>query len=832
MGIKKYIFLLLSFCCSTISLAVQRDSISIDPRWNYWHVEAIAPNGDWTFVYQIYPNNLNHNKAYAIHTDTKQKVEVTAIGQPQFTNNDFLIGKKELETVEVNLTSQKQNSLGVLKQQDWIEKEQTLCYIAEQNELVLKKYSKKGSQMIWSKKGISKYHLNPSKTELLFQKDDNTMLFQLDLKTLEEKQLLDIKEILPYSIIWNYQENAFTTIDQNNSILYINLDKGFSKTIEIPKANASIVDLSASFFLNDDLYISCRVDNAIKDPIKDYLDIWNGNDRDLKNKVNPRQEGELKAFVYNQSNGRLTEHPRSKKQEYFNMGIPNYILVYEPLELQDYSKVYEDKRYRLLDLKSMEELGTLTTTETQHLIYRLYQSPNGNQILYPNGTSWEIYNFENQRRINISHTDTFSTPVWTDDSKLVLHHNGHNLLAYNIKTQQTEKLTNLKGKNRFAFINTIRKTNSNYIDTNKPFLFCVQHEDNKTTYYSWFKNKLTKIVDQTSNKLNTQYLNNGVASDGKTVVWTEENYNLPQTVKVYRNEKVSTLLEPELPKELYTWRKQKVIHYKDKFGVDLSGILWYPKDYNPSKKYPMVTMIYERLEHLKSEFEIPTVFNMTGFNRAVLNEQGYFVFQPDTYVSEEGPGLSAVKCVTKGIEAITAIEPSIDKTKIGLIGFSFGGYKSSFILGNTSLFVAGISGGAVQDMTNWNYEYNYYRKMPNWFMLENEQYGLKESFGANPEKYYNNSPIHFAQNYQAPILLWAGMYDDNVHWENTRHMYIALQRYKKPVIALFYKNEGHSNIKEKEQKDITNKVLNWFDYYLKGNKDIEWISKGIDYNNY
>lgn len=832
MDIKSRFYLLLLFCCSTISLAVQRDSISIDPRWNYWHVDAIAPNGDWAFVYQIYPNDVNDTKAFAVHTDTKQKVEVTGINQPQFTSNNFLIGKKELETVEMNLTSNRQTSLGFLKQQDWIENEQTLCYITAQNELILKKYSKKGHQIIWNKKRIQRYYLNPSTTGLLYQVEGNTLLYQLDLKTLEEKQLLDIKEILPYYIEWNSQENAVTMSLKEKNILYIDLDKGISKTIEIPKSEAPIVDISVSFFLNDDLYVSYRIDNATKDPTKEYLDIWNGNDQELKYKVLKKEEGELKAFVYSQSNDQLSELARSKKQEYLNIGISNYLLVYDPLKLQDYSKIYEDKRYRLLELKSMKELGTLTITDVQYLDYNLFCTRNDKHILYPNEDAWEVYDFENHKRISIPHTDTFSTPLWGNDSKLVLYHDGQNLLAYNLKTRQTEKITDLKGKNRFRFINTIQKMRNSYIDISKPFLFSIRHEDNKTSYYSWFKDKLNKLVDSSAHKLNTQYLTNGVSLDGKTVVWTEENFNQPQTVKIYRYEKVSTLLDPELPEELYDWRKQKVIHYKDKYNVDLSGTLWYPKDYDPTKKYPMVTYVYERLGHFRSEFEIPTLYNQSGFNRALLNDEGYFVFQPDTYVSEEGPGLSAVECVTKGIEAITVIEPAINKTKMSLIGFSFGGYKTSFILGNTKLFATGVSGGGAHDIIGWNYEYNYYRKMPNWFMLENEQYGMKESFGTNPSKYNNNSPIHFAQNYKAPVLLWTGMGDYNVTWENTRHMFVALQRYKKPVIALFYKKEIHSLSLQKEQADLTTRIFDWFDHYLKDKKEVEWIKKGIDYNTY
>lgn len=216
----------------------------------------------------------------------------------------------------------------------------------------------------------------------------------------------------------------------------------------------------------------------------------------------------------------------------------------------------------------------------------------------------------------------------------------------------------------------------------------------------------------------------------------------------------------------------------------------------------------------------------------LLNEQGYFVFMPDTYVSEEGAGLSALECVTKGIEAITVAEPSIDKTKLGLMGHSFGGYETSFIFSQTNLFTAGVSGAGAHNLIKYTYEYNYALKMPNWFRAEGNQIDLRVSFGENPMKYHNNSPIHSAQNFETPVLLWTGMKDHTVYWKQTQHMCVALQRYRKSVIALFYKEEEHSMRKKNEQLDLTYRVLDWFDYYLKGNKEIDWISKGIDYHSY
>jgi dipeptidyl aminopeptidase/acylaminoacyl peptidase len=85
----------------------------------------------------------------------------------------------------------------------------------------------------------------------------------------------------------------------------------------------------------------------------------------------------------------------------------------------------------------------------------------------------------------------------------------------------------------------------------------------------------------------------------------------------------------------------------------------------------------------------------------------------------------------------------------------------------------------------------------------------------------------YAQNVTAPMLLWTGTDDGNVSPEGTKSMFIALRKYKKPVIALFYDKEGHAMKKQETQRDLTVKILDWFNYHLKDYKDISWIHKYI-----
>lgn len=830
MDIRRMYITVLFLCSIHTWATIHRDSISMNKQWNYWHVAAISANGDWGFVYQMYPNDDKKNKVFTVNTDTKRKIEVTGIDLFSFTANNYLIGKKGSETIEVNLNDAKQqNSLGKLKQQDWIETEQLMVYTTENKELILRKYSKKDGKNILKLKGVSSYSCNPSKTKLIFQIEGSTIVYLLDLKTRSKKEVLDLKEPLT-SITWNFQEDAIATVLNNKDVGFLDLNKDDFKIISLPKSQDPIARVDVSFFRNNDLYINYWVGKSFENRIESFLDIWNGSDRELKYKEKGKPQSELKTVVYSQGSGKMIELRTSSKQNYLNIGIPNYVLVYDPLELQDYSQSVESIRYRILQLEPFKELGDLTIMTSFSNLYT--KAPIGNAILYAKGNAWEIYDFDTHKRISIPHLHEWPTPMWVEDAKEVFYSDGENVIRYNLKTKTTKKITNLKGKNSFQFLNVFPEKNRSYIDLNKPFLFSVYSSDYKTSYYSWFKNKLASLVEDSEHELSSYYnLNQGISADGNTAIWTQENYNQPHTVKVFRKGKVNTLLAPEVPEELYSWRKQKVIHYKDKYGIDLTGILWYPKEFDSTKKYPMITWVYERLGIERSRFEIPTLKNDTGFNRVLLNEQGYFVFMPDTYVSEEGPGLSALECVTKGIETISVLEPAIDKTRLGLAGHSFGGYETSFILGNSNLFKAGVSGGGIHDVIRCSYEYNYYRNKPNYFRMEGAQFYLKP-FNENPNKYYANSPIHFAQNYTTPLLLWTGMDDYNVHWEQTRHMYVALKRYQKPVIALFYEKEGHSISKYKSQKDLTLRFLEWFDYYLKDRTDKEWISKGVDYNNY
>lgn len=243
--------------------------------------------------------------------------------------------------------------------------------------------------------------------------------------------------------------------------------------------------------------------------------------------------------------------------------------------------------------------------------------------------------------------------------------------------------------------------------------------------------------------------------------------------------------------------------------------------------------IYEIQNHLKAIFNYPTYLNSDGFNTTILQENNYFVFFPDIIDTTQGTGLSALHCVEEGIKTVLKEEKTIDKENLGLFGFSHGGYKANFILTQSNIFKAVVSGAGNSDIIRSYFSYNENFISPFFFQFENGQYKMPKPFSEDKELYLLNSPILFTDQIKTPILTFTGKLDENIHWEQQREFFIALLRYNVPHVALFYKNEGHGLTKKENQIDITKRLMNWFDYYLnkKYTKETQWIKDYTSFEN-
>jgi len=280
-----------------------------------------------------------------------------------------------------------------------------------------------------------------------------------------------------------------------------------------------------------------------------------------------------------------------------------------------------------------------------------------------------------------------------------------------------------------------------------------------------FSNTYEYFIDDYSNADNPPVYT-VMNSKGKKVNVMEDNADLKQRMDDYGF----------VPVEFFEFTTSE--------GVSLNGYMMKPAGFDATKKYPVFMYMY-------GGPGVNTVMNEYGyFNYAwfqMLTQKGYIVVSVDNR-GTGGRGEEFKKCTylqLGNLESIDQIETAkylgtldyVDKDRIGVFGWSFGGYLSTLCMtkGN-KFFKAGI---AVAPVTNWRYYDNIYTER---FMRTPKE---------NADGYDDNSPINFVQKLKGPYLLVHGTADDNVHVQNSMDLVDALVNNNKDFEMFFYPNKNH-----------------------------------------
>jgi dipeptidyl aminopeptidase/acylaminoacyl peptidase len=444
------------------------------------------------------------------------------------------------------------------------------------------------------------------------------------------------------------------------------------------------------------------------------------------------------------------------------------------------------------------------------------------------GQQWTLFNIEDGSQYDINRNG-LQNPAFSDDNRYIFFESGNDLWKYDvvIKTLIPTKLA--PGKTaKIVNVTEYEQSPQSHIsvrsfDPKKTVLLEIRDPvQNLTSYNVWKENNTTKeIIPSTNDKIR-----NIVYDDRMSIFLTlEENYNkAPQLFLRSSAPKKQLLYGGDTADQTASLLKQDIIHYTSGEGLPLKGVLYYPVHYQPNKKYPMVVHIYQIQSDKSNEYFTPSYNNRDGLDIRTLTERGYFVLLPDTAVGPTGAGLSALHCVNKALDAVHT-HPNIDMQKVGLVGHSFGGYETNFIATHSNRFAAYISGAGISDIVRSYFSYNYHFAGPYYWQYEHGIFSMLP-FSNSKEIYFNNNPIYNIEGINAPILLWTGMKDQNVPWDQTMEFFIGLKRNQKPTIALFYPNGRHAlAFDSKEKKNLHTKVLEWWDYFLKNKKNVPWIDR-------
>ncbi len=269
--------------------------------------------------------------------------------------------------------------------------------------------------------------------------------------------------------------------------------------------------------------------------------------------------------------------------------------------------------------------------------------------------------------------------------------------------------------------------------------------------------------------------------------------------------------------ELYKWNAYD--------GTPLEGLLYRPEDFDPSRKYPVMVYFYERNSENLYSYHSPSPSRST-INIPFYVSRGYVVFVPDIVYSSGIPGESAYNCIVSGAESLTRF-PWIDKEHMAIQGQSWGGYQVAYLITRTSLFCAAGAGAPVANMTSAYGGIRWESGMSRQFQYEQTQSRIGRDLWHGVELYMENSPLFKLPQVKTPVLIMHNDDDGAVPWYQGIELFMGLRRLGKPAWLLEYNGEAHNLRQRRNTKDLSIRLQQFFDHYLKGAPAPAWMRTGV-----
>ena len=304
-----------------------------------------------------------------------------------------------------------------------------------------------------------------------------------------------------------------------------------------------------------------------------------------------------------------------------------------------------------------------------------------------------------------------------------------------------------------------------------------------------------------------------LSADGKVAAMVRSTYNSPPEIFAGLLGEWRQLTDNNARLRA-DWGKAESIEWTNE-GFNIQGWLVPPAKIEPGKKYPMVVLIHGGPSSVTTS-EWPASFGMARAMIAALSMRGYYVFLPNPRGSY-GQGEEFTRANIKdfgggdlrddlaGVDAVINKFP-IDPERLGVTGWSYGGFMTMWTVTQTNRFHAAVAGAGI---ANWQSYYG--QNLIDQWMIP--------FFGASvyddPGIYEKSSPIRFIKNVKTPTLIIAGERDAECPAPQSYEFWHALKTLGVPTKLIVYSGEGHLFLDPKNQLDRLEQTVAWFDKYLK-----------------
>jgi dipeptidyl aminopeptidase/acylaminoacyl peptidase len=263
-----------------------------------------------------------------------------------------------------------------------------------------------------------------------------------------------------------------------------------------------------------------------------------------------------------------------------------------------------------------------------------------------------------------------------------------------------------------------------------------------------------------------------------------------------------------------TWGKAENLVWTNE-GFNIQGWLLPPAKVESGKKYPMVVLIHGGPSSTEMP-DWPASFGMSRAIIAAMSSRGYYVLLPNprgsygqgeqfTRANAKDFGHGDLRDMLAGVDAAIKKYP-IDPARLGVTGWSYGGFMTMWIVTQTNRFGAAVAGAGI---ANWQSYYG--QNLIDQWMIP--------FFGASvyddPAVYEKSSPVRFIKNVKTATLVIVGERDAECPAAQSYEFWHALKTLGVPTQLIVYPGEGHLFIEPKNQADRMDQTVAWFDKYLK-----------------
>jgi dipeptidyl aminopeptidase/acylaminoacyl peptidase len=734
---------------------------------------------------------------------------------------------------------------------------------------------------------LTYFQLDPKKSqkvknviEFSFSKDGSQLAFIEHTKLKVDSFSLNIKKVSDWSALiqlpkrsayklpeWNksldkiaflsssdtaktkqYILNIYDIKTKKNRIISDTLSLDFDRKLGVSEFQTPIFTENRKYMF---FGVSDRVKKEVKDSLleseKVKVDVWHYLDK----RIQPQQLVELKEdkkrsdlCVYNfetdkviqLTNDTLNAKPNSKIENDFLLATSN-----EQYAIQAQWKSPELEDVYRISIKT----GEVKLIE-RALSYGGQLSPSGSYYSYFNPSTKQHYlkNIDSNKTVCVTcnwigirwDEDVNGQPTeagpegvygYTRGEQYFLFKSEYDIWAFDISGNNLLCLTEQKGEKRKVKFDLVKwSSDSVYIDL-------------KDCYAKGFDTKskgegIYKFYDETGmyglfKRYDGAFKINSLSRSKDKSKILLRRMNLAEYPEIrmldssFTNEKVLSKTNPQQAN--YNWATVELVKWKSYDGTELEGLLYKPEDYSSSKKYPLLLYYYELNSGNLHNHQAPRPSAST-INPLEYASAGYLVFIPDIrYVSGQ-PAKSAYNSILSATDYLIK-NYSVDSTKMGLQGQSWGGYQTARLITMTKRYAAAMAGAPVGNMFSAYGGIRWGSGLNRQFQYESQQSRIGKTIWEAPNLYVENSPLFHLPKVSTLLLMMHNDKDGAVPWYQGIELYNGMRRLGKPCWLLNYNEDDHNLTKLPYKIDLSIRMRQFFDHYLQGKPMPIWMKDGI-----